>query len=210
MPKYPIYAIHYRVPRAPPQMKKSFHLGQSEFEALLNLLSDDRDEAGGVYERLRRGLSRFFRYKGCSDPEGLVDETFNRIAARTHKFDPGSYDSPERYFYGFAVRIAKEHKRDTARLTPLNGSEAAGTSCTGAEDQSDSGLRCLQSCLGKLDVRDEELINEYYSLQGRARIDLRHRMCERLSCTSSALYVRTLRIRKALKGCIEKCLKKKM
>jgi DNA-directed RNA polymerase specialized sigma24 family protein len=191
-------------------MKKGFHLGQSEFDALLNLLSPDRDEAGVVYERVRLGLFRYFRYKGCADPADLVDETFNRVAVRTEKFDSASNLTPERYFYGFAGLIAKEHKRKTARLSPLDGSEANGHAAITSSSDGERELICLEGCLGTLDADDRELITEYHSLEGQARIDLRHRICGRLSLTPTALYVKMSRIRKRLKRCIEDCKKNRM
>lgn len=191
-------------------MKRSFHIEQSEFEALLSLLSRDRNEAGEVYERLRCGLARFFRYKGCSDPDGLVDETFNRVAARTHKFDPASTDNPERYFYGFAVLIAKENRRSVARLRPLNGFETNGHGARHGAVYTEFEMRRLHFCLEKLDDDERELIVEYYSLRGQAGIDLRRRLCEQVNCSPTALYVRALRIRKRLRHCIENCTKNKM
>jgi DNA-directed RNA polymerase specialized sigma24 family protein len=191
-------------------MKKGFHLGQSEFDALLDMLSDDREEAGEVYERIRSGLLRFFRYHGCTDVPDLVDETFNRVAPRTHKFNPSLNHKPEQFFYGFAALIAKEHKRKMARQVPLDGHEPEAGS--GLDDSffKESEVDCLQSCMERLNADDRELIAEYHSLDGYARIELRQRMCKRLKCTSTALYARVSRIRARLNGCIENCMENKM
>lgn len=192
------------------RMKRSFHLGQSDFDSLLSLLSSDREEAGEIYEQLRGGLLRFFHYKGCSDAADLVDETFDRVAVRTAKFDPSLSADPKRYFYGFAVLIAKEHKRKAARLVPLNGREVNDGASSNGAIAGEAQMGLLQDCLKRLDPTDRGLITEYYSREGQARIDLRHRMCDQLNCTATSLYVRTLRIRKRLRACIDSFDKNKM
>lgn len=183
-------------------MKKSFSVGQKEFDALLDLLSENREEAGEKYERLRAGLLRYFRYKGCFEPSELVDETFDRVARRADTFDPDLSEHPERFFYGFASRIALEYRRGLARLVPLDGSEPANNSIV-EERINDSDLEHLERCLGALETADFELITEYHSLDGQARIELRQKMCVRLNATPTAVYARVSRIRTKLKRCIE-------
>ena len=47
---------------------------------LLEWLDPNLDLAGEKYEEIRRGLIKIFGYRGCSDAEGLADETINRVA----------------------------------------------------------------------------------------------------------------------------------
>ena len=63
-------------------MKYSYDLGQKQFDALLAIFSQDREEAGQKYEHIRHGLIRYFDVKGCNDPQGLADETINRGAVK--------------------------------------------------------------------------------------------------------------------------------
>lgn len=191
-------------------MKSRSNLGQTEFDALLNLLSGNREEAGDLYEKLRRGLLRFFYYKGFSDPASLADETFNRVAARTHKFDPSTNASLECYFYGFAVRIAMEHKRSIARELSQNSSEMNGNAVFIDPADNASESDCLENCLGTLREEDCELLIEYYSDEGRERIKHRTEMCERLNCSPSALHTRISRTKDRLRPCISDCMKNKM
>jgi len=52
-------------------VKRQYEIDQAGFDALLSLLSDDREEAGRLYERLRLGLIRFFKLAAASIPRGL-------------------------------------------------------------------------------------------------------------------------------------------
>ena len=67
-------------------MKKHSEITQKDFEGLLDWLAPDREEAGKKYEEIRDGLIRFFRFKGCNDPEFLADETINRVASKILTF----------------------------------------------------------------------------------------------------------------------------
>ncbi len=181
-------------------MKKSVSVDQEEFEALLDLFSANREAAGERYERLRRGLLRYFQYRGCQDPSNLVDVTFDRVARRANEFDPSLSERPEQFIYGFAAYIALESKRDLGREMPIEGIEllAARELTLG-----DIDLERLEACLDGLAPADRDLITEYYSADGAERIKLRQSMCGRLNLTPTAIYARISRIRRKLRSCID-------
>lgn len=181
-------------------MNKSRSVGQDEFEALLALLSSDREAAGERYERVRRGLLRYFRYRGFSDPTTLVDETFDRVARRSDQFDPSLSERPEQFIYGFAAFIALEHRRKAGREVPLEGIELLPSRQTPVAE---SDLDRLEMCLAGLEPADRDLIMEYHSFDGSGRSEGRQMMCERLNSTSTAIYARVSRIRSKLKSCID-------
>ena len=86
-------------------MKKDLTLTQEDFDSLLGWLSSDRDEAGVLYEKIREGLIRFFRFRGCDDPSTLADETINRVALKVNTFDSAKDVKTITYFYGFASNV---------------------------------------------------------------------------------------------------------
>lgn len=187
-------------------MKNRYELGQEQFDALLGLFSADRDEAGEKYEQIRRGLFRFFHYKGCSDPQLLTDETINRVAEKLHKFDHSREVKPASYFYGFAANILLEYRRTSAREISLGDGQYEHTE-PAAEDESDEAeTACLHKCLGKLRADEKELFIEYYARERQEKIELRRKMCERLNCRAAALHTKVFRIKSSLRGCIENCM----
>ena len=187
-------------------MKNSYELRQEQFDALLSLFSGDRDEAGEKYEQIRRGLVRFFHFKGCADPQRLADETINRVALKAGEFDHSKNIKPVSYFYGFASNILLEYKRTSRKEVGLEDTQYRAAE-TDAEDAADDAKNdCLQKCLEQLPADEKELIVKYYAREGRAKIELRKEMCERLNYTATALYTKIFRLKGILKVCIENCM----
>ena len=78
-------------------MKEHSVLHQEDLDALLSLLSNDREEAGRAYEDLRKGLVRYFTSKGCPDSHDLADETLTRVANKATAFDSSLNVRPVSY-----------------------------------------------------------------------------------------------------------------
>ena len=187
-------------------MKNSYELGQRQFDDLLSLFSGDRDEAGEKYEQIRRGLVRFFQFKGCSDPESLADETINRVASKANEFDPSKNIKPVTFFYGFASNILLENNRRSRKDVGLDETKIHAAETVAEDSTDDAKNACLQRCLEQLPTDEKELIIKYYAREGRAKIELRQEMCERLNYTATALYTKIFRLKASLKGCIENCM----
>ncbi|HZT35185.1 MAG TPA: hypothetical protein VFA15_04640, partial [Nitrososphaera sp.] len=66
---------------------------------------------------------------------------------------------------------------------------------------------CLDRCLKELSSKDRRLLLDYYSKDGREKIELRRRLAAELGISENALRIRLSRLRATLKGCIEACLK---
>lgn len=187
-------------------MKYIYELGKKEFDALLRFFSDDREEAGERYENIRRGLIRFFEFKGCSDALSLADETINRVAAKIEGFDSSRETKPESYFYGFAANILREYKRSAVKETALEDTHYTEIGHPGANGDKETELACLDKCLEKLRDGDKKLIAEYYAYERQEKLVHRQEMAERIGCEPGALYTRVFRIKKALRNCVEKCV----
>src|SRR5689334_18556794 len=63
-------------------MNKDWVLSQEAFDALLDWLDSDREQAGIKYEDIRGRLVMMFAARGCVDAEDLADETINRVTQR--------------------------------------------------------------------------------------------------------------------------------
>jgi DNA-directed RNA polymerase specialized sigma24 family protein len=186
-------------------MKYSYDLGQKQFDALLDFLSPNPEEAGQKYEQIRRGLIRFFQVKGCVDPQGLADETIDRGAMKLQTYDTAKPVQPLSFFYGFAVNILKEYQRRMARESAAAGKTSLREDIF--EGDREEALQVhLDRCLDELPADDKALVMEYYRLDRIEKVRLRHQICERLNCKPAALYTRISRIRSGLRKCIENCL----
>lgn len=179
-------------------MTKQWTLTQEAFDRLLRWLDPDPKQAGQKYEDIRSDLIRRFRYRGCTEAEDLADETINRVTRKLPEIE-ATYEGPrEPYFYSVASYVYKEYLKKPNPIAPPP-----------PPDPPDEKLfKCLEECLDKLDKDDHELILEYYRLSKQAKINLRRELAERYGITPDALRIRLFRMRRALRECIENCLKR--
>ena len=192
-------------------MKKDFALTQQDFDAFLGWLSADRDEAGVLYERIREGLIRFFRFRGCADPSSLADETINRVALKVSTFDESQNVKKITYFYGFAANVFREHTRaaqnrevslEAEDFSPLHNLRSASDAPHAESD-------CLEDCLMKLPREESALVIDYYAKDKSEKFESRRKLANALNLKMPALHTKVFRIRNVLRGCVEKCLEKK-
>ena len=193
-------------------MKASYELQKQGFKSLLGLFSRDPEEAGRRYETVRRGLIRYFRVKGCNEPELLADETIDRIAKKASIYDAAKSPNPTTFIYGFAVRVLFEYRRsDRIREVPLTSDQLDRYHPVLPPEPAwkEREYDCLDRCLSRLQKRDRDLVLEYYSLEKIAKIKLRKQMAARLACRIQTLHTRMFFIRNDLKDCIFRCMEKK-
>ena len=191
-------------------MKKDFSLTQNDFDALLGWLSADREEAGVLYEKVREGLIRFFRFRGCTDPHTLADETINRVALKVSTFDASKNVKTITYFYGFAANILLEYSRTKRSKEVSLESEnfAALSDSYLPEDLANAEHACLENCLAKLTREENALVLGYYGKEKSEKFELRKKLAEDLNLKMPALHTKVFRLRSVLRDCIEKCLAK--
>ena len=187
-------------------------LQPQQFEALLKLFSDNREEAGKFYEALRHRLVRFFLSKQCDHAEQLADETLNRVAIKADTFDPTRNIRPATFVFGFASKVHLEYLRRPDRSSiPLQESDVERTEAPNqAEPVDEIELDCLDACLLKLSPEDRELVIKYYSKERAERIEMRRQLAEFLGVSQEVLHVRVFRIRKSLRKCVDSCIAKKI
>jgi DNA-directed RNA polymerase specialized sigma24 family protein len=178
-------------------------LTQDNFDALLDWLDPNREEAGKAYESIRSGLIAIFNYKGCAVAEELADETINRVAGRVGEIRASYEGDPVKYFHGVGKRVYLEHlkRKPTVELPP-------NLEAPRAEDV-ERQFQCLEECLGQLSGVHRALVLQYYQERKRAKIESRRALQQALNLKSNALRVRVFRIREVLEKCVRRCLELK-
>jgi len=176
-------------------------LTKERFDQLLGWLDADRDAAALKYERIRLRITKVLVSRGCCEAETCVDETIDRVAAKTDWLILNYVGDPTLYFYGVAQRVHKEHLRKTFRsdpppteMDPMNSEER------------EQLLDCLDACMEHLPEDNASLAIRYYEGEKQAKIYNRKKMAAELEITLDALRIRAHRIRLELKKCVLKCL----
>ena len=191
-------------------MKDRNILQPHQFEALLRLFSENREEAGNLYDAVRRRLVQFFLSKRCDHAEQLAHQTLNRVAIKADTYDPARNIRPTTFVFGFASKVYLEYlRRPDRRAMPLESDGVDSTEAPNAVIEDEAEFECLDACLQKLSVEDRELVIKYYSREKTERIEMRRQLAEFLGVTQEALHARVFRIRRNLRNCVEDCVRKK-
>jgi DNA-directed RNA polymerase specialized sigma24 family protein len=178
-------------------MNKDWGMSEESFEALLDWLDPDREQAAIKYEQIRSGLIKFFANRGLSDAEDLADETINRVARRLNEIKDQVIGEKSRYFFGVARMVLREFLR---RKQPQAPPGIIDSTRVEAEH------RCLEECMAQLSKENRELVLGYYQADGREKIDQRRKLAEKLGIAPNALRIRAYRIRSALQKCVQRCV----
>jgi RNA polymerase sigma factor (sigma-70 family) len=195
-------------------MTRDSAIPPESFEEILAWLNPDRDVAAAMYLQLRHDLAKIFLWRGCSDPEGLTDEVFDRVAKKVHEVRPTYEGDARLYFRAVAKNLVKEDlKKRTAHLS-LEDIDALKHPVTQpaseTEDETATDLDdCLELCLRELSSEKRDLIRAYYAKEKQAKIYDRSELARRLGISVETLRVNVYRIRKSLEQCIERCLERK-
>ena len=191
-------------------MPQSSAPSSERFNELLAWLHQNSEQAAAAYLDLRSALVKIFAWNHCSDPEGLADEVFDRVARKL----PGLKDSfegdPRLYFYGVAKNLIKESRKAATLQVPLDGIDCPSDSSP-AEEEDTREMRsaCLERCLHALPPEKRDLILSYYAREKREKIIHRAEIARRLGVSIRTLRVRILRLRLGLEDCIRRCLDEK-
>lgn len=176
----------------------------ARLDALLELLCPEpASERGAAYERVHTKLQDIFRWRGLPDPEALADETLDRVARKAAEgleLDK----TPTAYVLGVARLVALEAGRRAQREVRAVAPERFAAAEPDREVE--RRARALDACLERLDAEDRGLLLEYHRGDGRARIDGRQSLAERLGTNLVALRVRAFRLRAKMERCVKKQL----
>lgn len=194
--------------------RKDWALGSEAFEKLLATLDSDRDRAAERYETIRRRLIQVFRWRGCSEPEALADETIDRVSRKLMEGEEILASDPAVYFYGVARNVLKEfwtEQRKEQSLQRSTGSvqEFPRAQADPSEQDMDQRLDCLDQCLAGLPKEDRELIATYYRSEKSEKIAERAELARKLGLSPGALRIRAHRIRRLLEERVTEMMKKR-
>jgi DNA-directed RNA polymerase specialized sigma24 family protein len=178
------------------------------FNEILAWLNPDREVAAEMYVQLRSDLTRIFIWRRCSDPEGMTDEVFERVARKVAEVRPTYEGDPRRYFHAVANILIKENLKKIKTHVPLEDVDLSNRQATENENEEKviALEECLQACLQELETGKRELLKAYYAEQKQAKIDHRFKLAEDLKISLPALRVKVFRIRGHLEECIRRCL----
>jgi len=183
--------------------RQKWALNQEAFDKLLVAFDVDRETAGRKYLEIRNNLTRFFEWRGCSFPEDHADETINRMAKRV--FEGEAILNHSGYAMGVArlllLEINKGRQREQSALAEIG----AAPDIYVPEDDDESRLTCLRSCLQTLSPDNRELILQYYQGEKGDKIENRKKLLDRLGIPVNTLRMRALRLRERLQACVEEC-----
>jgi RNA polymerase sigma factor (sigma-70 family) len=188
-------------------MPRNSDIPPDSFNELLDWLNPDRDLAAKMYEEIRRDLIKIFGWNKCIDPEGMVDETFDRVAKKAHQLKYSFEGNRKLFFYGVANNLIKEYRKTVRSCVSLDEVEIAESPPTKLDEETaEVREECLGICLLELTNEKRELLIAYYAKEKRAKIDQRAEIARRLGVSIETLRVRMCRIRLELVECIEHCL----
>jgi len=195
----------------PATSKKDWILTEEAFERLLELLDQNRDQAGQKYESIRRKLTEFFEARGSESPNERADETINRVARKIVEGE--QIQNIIKYFYGVARLLWLEtlRARDKSAI-PLD--LAPIPVAPNYEEQKreqqvqEQKFTCFEACLSELRPAQRALIVEYYREEAGLKLDHRKQQAEALKMSLNALRLRACRIRTELAACLNACLEK--
>jgi RNA polymerase sigma factor (sigma-70 family) len=184
------------------------------FDEILAWLNPNRELAATMYVQLRHDVARIFLWNRCSDPEGLTDEVFDRVARKVHDLRQTYNGDPRLFFYGVARNLVKETAKKVKTYASFDDAGVTLRARAQVEvDEEEESVQareyCLQLCLNELSSEQRRLILEYYAMDEQGKISHRVRIARQLGVSIETLRVRVYRIRVTLEECIEQCLDRK-
>ncbi|HMV47160.1 MAG TPA: hypothetical protein PLD20_10220 [Blastocatellia bacterium] len=181
-----------------------WELTSEAFNKLLESFDANPDRAAEKYEDTRRMLARVFSWGGTLFPDELVDEVFNRVAKKLAAGEViGNLGG---YCYRTAINLRFENsQKPRSEELPPNLPDNRKSETEFIEQLA----QCQDDCLLTLPADSYIFILEYYQDDGRARIERRQKIADRLGLSREALANRAQRLRHKLEKCITNCQKKK-
>lgn len=192
------------------KQKKDWNLTPNSFRNFLLWLDEGADSEGQNYLEMRRRLVAYFDRKNCLLPEELADETLIRVARRLEEEGKIESETPAKYCYitarfVFMESLRGKEKQNVSLDETLNQKASAETD---EKEEKEKLLDCLESCTGKLEAQNREIILGYYVGEERAKIENRRALANRLEISVNALSIRACRIRDKLESCVKRCAEK--
>ena len=190
------------------RMRTKTEITQEDFTRLLGWLASDADEAARTYEEIRRGLIKFFGFRGCLDAEALADETLNRVAVKLATVEFDGNVKVISYFYAFAAKIYLEDCTERKKIAAKSPQLIARYEEKSRPDE-DGGAPsvCLDKCLRSHPPQERQLLLEYYRFEKNEKTARRRELAAAQGINMEYLHTKISRLRKSVGNCLRKCLK---
>ena len=189
-------------------MARDFAIPPESFDEILAWFNPDREMAAAMYVQLRHDLARTFLWRQCSDPEGMTDEVFDRVARKVRDVRLTYEGDPRLYFRAVANNLVKENFKKIKTQIAFEDVELTKQQISEAAVDDVDVEECLQFCLQELSSDKRELILAYYAKEKQAKIDHRRELAQQFGISVETLRVRSHRICSSLEQCIERCLRR--
>lgn len=189
------------------EQKIKWSLNEVALNKLLQRFSANRDEAAVQYDLARRKVVRYFEWRSIGAAEGCADETMDRVA---RKIEEGQeIDKLMPYIFGVAHLVLQEVLKELRDRPAISLDDAPPAWMQQKPPEVvDPDIRqiCFDRCLEELGVESRTLVLGYYEGEGRAKIDHRQELANKLKIPMNALRIRVHRIKRTLEDCIAECL----
>lgn len=186
-------------------MPKKTEITEDDFRRLMRMFAPDDESAAREYEEIRRGLIRYFRFRGCEHDEELADETINRVAVKSATVEFDGRVKLITYFLSFASRIyleyLKERRRTADKVNDIRNEYLREVADLAADD---GRLECLEKCLGARKPDERDLLIGYYA--GDRNADHRRELATKHGISVINLHTRASRLRSRVADCVKGCL----
>lgn len=173
--------------------------GPGPFDRFLHWLSPDHDTALKRHEEIRNRITKYFVRKACDDPDELFGETRDRVIQIVA--GGGNYPIPDALFYSVARKVWLEYIKKP-RPEPIGKNDPP---MRAPDPHKEFRAGCLEACLTKMLPSERDLITSYYQGRGREKIEAR-RLLAIQHGGENTLRIKTFRLRKWLRVCVDDCL----
>src|SRR5215216_5655092 len=170
-------------------MARDFAIPPESFDEILAWFNPDREMAAAMYVQLRHDLAKTFLWRQCSDPEGMTDEVFDRVAKKIRDVRPTYQGDPRLYFRAVANNLIKENFKKIKTQVSWDDVDLPEQKSIEIPEETADLEDCLQSCLRKLDNEKRKLILAYYAKEKQAKIDHRHELAQQFEISIQTLRV---------------------
>lgn len=171
------------------------------FDEMLAWLDPDHQKAAVKYEKIRGRIIKIYTNRGCHFADEIADETDIRVCRKINetvaKWKKG--DNPALHFY----RVAKYVYLERLHPNPVRPAPPEPE----PSEKKELLHACLDLCLGQLQPQQRELILQFHEGEKGERIENRQRLAAAHGINTKALSLRAFRLHRALRPCLEECLK---
>ena len=180
---------------------------QATFNQLLALFHTDKEQAGYSYELLRQKLREYFTVRRCLHADDLVDITLNRLMRKLA--DGELIEHVGKFAYGIAKLVYLESRRVEAREVLTDDGFPEQAIWLTDHEEAKHNRKCLILCLQRLSDDDRRVFLIYTCQEDLPNKQARRALAEELGISSTALRIRTFRLRERLEPCVRECLKQR-